>query len=427
VLFSAQAFRPHLVDMFEPQDDPDDFAYPGAAPKPPYDAAGWTLAFTMGVRFDRILEGFDCPCDKHMDELKPPTGKITQAVGPAGYLLSHEVNDSFIAVNRLVNSNEDVYWLKNAVNANGKTYPPGTHFIPAKPTTLAKLQKLAADVGLSFDAVATKPQGDALMLRPLRIGLVDRYGGLMPAGWIRLIMERFEFPFQVVYPSQLDAGGLTSKYDVLIFPDGAITRAGGGGGGGPNPENIPPEYRNRLGSVTTATTIPQIKKFVEDGGAVLVIGSSTELGYMLNLPIENALVEKAPDGAVRPLPSTKFYVPGSVLQAAVDNTQPLAYGMGVKADFFFESSPSFKLKPDAAKRGVKPVAWFDSDKSLRSGWAWGQTYLQDSVAAIEAQVGRGKVFMFGPEITFRGQPHGTFKLLFNGIYYGRSEPVNLEH
>jgi len=24
----------------------------------------------------------------------------------------------------------------------------------------------------------------------------------------------------------------------------------------------------------------------------------------------------------------------------------------------------------------------------------------------------------GPEITFRGQPHGSFKLLFNGLYAG---------
>ena len=39
--------------MFEPQDHPNDFAYPGGPPTPPYDIAGWTLAFQMGVKFDR--------------------------------------------------------------------------------------------------------------------------------------------------------------------------------------------------------------------------------------------------------------------------------------------------------------------------------------------------------------------------------------
>ena len=27
------------------------------------------------------------------------------------------------------------------------------------------------------------------------------------------------------------------------------------------------------------------------------------------------------------------------------------------------------------------------------------------------------MFLFAPEIAFRAQPHGTFKFLFNGIYY----------
>jgi hypothetical protein len=31
-------------------------------------------------------------------------------------------------------------------------------------------------------------------------------------------------------------------------------------------------------------------------------------------------------------------------------------------------------------------------------------------------VGRGKLFLFGPEIAFRGQPHGTFRFLFNALY-----------
>jgi hypothetical protein len=55
---------------------------------------------------------------------------------------------------------------------------------------------------------------------------------------------------------------------------------------------------------------------------------------------------------------------------------------------------------------------------LRSGWAWGQQNLDQAVAIVEAAVGKGHLVLFGPEITWRAQPHGTFKLLFNGIYYG---------
>ena len=43
--------------MMEPQDHPNDFAYPGGPPRRPYDNAGWTLAYEMGVKFDRVLDG----------------------------------------------------------------------------------------------------------------------------------------------------------------------------------------------------------------------------------------------------------------------------------------------------------------------------------------------------------------------------------
>ena len=104
------------------------------------------------------------------------------------------------------------------------------------------------------------------------------------------------------------------------------------------------------------------------------------------------------------------------MRVAVDPTAPSAAGSEDHIDVFFNNSPVFRLAPNAASRGVRPVMWFDSDKPLRSGWAWGQNYLEGGTAAFEATVGQGKVFAFGPEITFRAQPHGTFKFLFNGIY-----------
>jgi hypothetical protein len=435
VVKTAQAFRPHVLDMFEPQDHPNDFQYPGGPPIPPYDNAGWTLAFQMGVKFDRILDGFDGPFEKVSGLIKPAPGKVTNVANAVGYLTSHQVNDSFIATNRLLKENEEVYWIKQAFTAGGKTHPVGTIFIPAKPSTQAKLQKIAADLGLNFEAIAARPSGEMLKMRPVRIALWDRYGGSMPSGWTRWLFEQFEFPFTVVYPQTLDAGDLINKFDVIVFVTGAIPARDGRGGGGrggaeeapfsrmPRAEEIPEEFRGWLGSVTVAKTVPQLKAFIEAGGTVLTIGSSTNLGYLLDLPVANALVEKTASGDERPLGRDKYYIPGSVLQVSVDNTNPLAYGMPDKVDVFFDNSPVFRLKPEATLKGVKPVAWFDSDKPLRSGWAWGQKYLQDGVAVVEAQVGKGKLFMFGPEINFRAQPHGTFKFLFNGIYYGRAESV----
>ena len=396
IVKAAQAFRPHVLDMFEPQDHPDDFPYPGAPPTPPYDSAGWTLAYQMGVKFDRILEGFDGPFEKLQGEVKAPAGRITEVNQPAGYLLTHDQNDSFIAVNRLLNSGEEVYWVKNAFTAKGKAYPAGTHFISAKSTTLAKLQKMARDIGLSFEGTATKPAGEALRLRPRRIGLWDRTGGSVPSGWTRYVLEKFEFPFTVVYGSTIDAGDLAQRFDVLIFADDGVTSA----------------------------TQP-LKRFLQEGGTILAIGGSTSLAYRLELPISDALAQALPDGRVNKLPATEFYVPGSVLQAKVDNANPLAFGMPERADFFFENSPAFRVPRDAEKKGVKVVAWYDSSTPLRSGWAWGQKYLENTAAVVEASVGKGKLFLFGPEILFRSQPHGTYKFLFNGIYYGRAETVNL--
>ncbi len=425
VVKSAQPFRAHLLDMFEPQDHPDDIPYPGGAPRPPYDVTGYNIAYSMGIKFDRILDAFDGPFEPIPDLAPVPQGKVTAAPAGGGYLLSHEVNDAFVAVNRLLKANEEVYWLKSAATVNGKTYPVGTMYISAKPTTLPILQKVAADKGLTFDAVASAPSGNPTMrLKPVRIGLWDQYGGSMPSGWTRWLFEQYEFPFEVVFPNTLDAGNLNAKYDVLIFVDGGIpARDGGAGGGGgfgaqPAADAIPAEFRGWLGRVTVAKTVPELKKFAENGGTILTIGSSTALGYHLGLPVTNALVERAADGSSRELPREKYYIPGSILEARIDNTNPLAYGMGEHAMVFYDESPAFRLRPDAMLKGVRPVAWYDSQTPLRSGWAWGQQYLNEAVSIVDAPVGKGHVVLFGNEVNWRGQPHGTFKLLFNGIYYG---------
>ena len=390
VVKTAQAFRPHVLDMFEPQDHPNDVRYPGGPPVPPYDIAGWTLALQMGIKFDRILDGFDGPFAKVSGVLTPPAGLIQGPARPAGYLISHQINNSFRLVNRLLKAGDEVYWLKR----------DGTIWVPASSSARAILEKGAVELGVAVTASASNPGADLIKLKPARIGLYDQYGGLAPSGWTRWLLEEFEFPFEVVYPQTLDAGDLNAKYDVLVLTDGAFRK--GAGGSQPAPSSIPAEYRGWLGRITEEKTIPQLKQFIQGGGSLVTIGGSTSLAGLLGITVGDPLAG---------LSREQFYVPGSLMRASVDTANPLAFGMGPGAIVFFDSSPVFQVQGN-----VRRVAWFAERQPLASGWAWGQEHLDGSTAVAEASIGAGRVVLLGPEVLFRGQSHGTFKFLFNALY-----------
>jgi len=423
VVMANQAFRPHVLSMFEPQDHPNDFAYPGGPPTPPYDSAGWTVAFQMGVVFDRVLDGFSGPFEDIRGFAKPPAKPVPASA--SGYVVDHRINDAAIAANRILGAGGEVLWMKAKIEVNGHSFPEGALYIPADPKILPVLEKLGRDLGLPFHPVAARPAGEAIKLRPARVGVWDNYGGSMTSGWTQWVLDQFEFPWKAVYAPELDSGNLREKFDILIFPSGGIPGVAGagrmGGFGGAAPANIPDEYKHMIGRVSADTTVPQLRKFLEDGGTILTIGSSTGLASHLGLPVRNHLVEKSADGRDVPLPSQKFYIPGSILETRVDPTNPLAYGMNAVTDVFFDGSPVFGLGPEATLTGFRPVVWFEKQAPLRSGWAWGEAYLLGGVGVIEAPVGKGRLVLLGPEILFRGQPHGTFKLLFNGIHLAAAE------
>jgi len=431
VVKAAQAFRPHVMDMFEPQDHPNDFMYEGGPPRPPYDNAGYTLAFQMGIEFDRILEGFDGPFQEIKGLAKPLAGKVNKTKGAVGFLLNHSYNDAAVVTNRLLADGHKVVWFTNSIKLNNKTYAEGTIYIEAKSATLKKLEGMAKELGVSFDGTQTAPTGSALELKPVRIGLWDRYGGSMQSGWTRWLLEQFEFPFEVVYPPKLDAGNLKSQFDVLIFVSGAIPAVrsgqgiqmgGRGFGGSPNLESIPEEYHDHVGSITADKTIPKLLEFLNDGGTVLTIGSSTSLAQHAGVPVGNHMVDQNGNS----LPRDVYFIPSSVLEVRVNNQHPLAYGLDDRIDVFFSNSRVMRPHVEADKKGFRTIAWFDSDKSLRSGWAWGQDQLYGGVAVAEAKVGKGQLFLLGPEVLFRAQPHGTFKFVFNGIFLGGAKPVTLK-
>ena len=165
----------------------------------------------------------------------PPAAAVTGPAKPAGYLISHEMNDSFIVVNRLLKAKLRCVLAEEAVTCRedaGTGHDLGARVAPRRS---AIVDASARQLGVRRDGAGHRAAGEAMKLKPIRIGLYDQYGGLMPSGWTRWLFEQYEFPFEVIYPQTLDAGDLKSKFDVLVFVDGdgalsAPTAAGAAAG-----------------------------------------------------------------------------------------------------------------------------------------------------------------------------------------------------
>ena len=394
IISCDQAYRPHILDMFEAQDHPNDFQYPGGPPIPPYDSAGYTLAFQMGVKFDRILVAKKFDSEKvELGHLGAPANLLGS---PIGIFLPAEQNDSFTVANSA--------W-KNGLRVGAS--PWGFEVMG----DAAKLKEITSGIP-NLSVTTNGPAGGFDTIRRPRIALWDQYGGSMESGWTRYMLEQFGFEFEVVYPPDLNSIDLKSKYDIIIFPNGSGVRAprgGNGGGGGQNnladDTTIPPQYRSRMGAMS-AETIRRIDDFVTEGGHIFCIGSAaTSFAQQMKLPVKSAIV----DDKGAPLPNTKFYIPGSILQLKLAES-PLTRGMGQTVDVMVENSPAFIVSGAA-----QAVGTYDSDKPLRSGWAWGQEVLKGSAGIVEVAHGKGQVVLVGPEILFRAQNHGAYKLMMNAI------------
>ena len=200
VVRTNQAFRPHIIDMFEPQDHPNDLQYPGGPPNRPYDSAGWTLALQMGVKFRRELIEYSKPTspttgfgfDTQLLSCSRTASPYTKYLEfPASAGISYEVANIVMASGQSVHRTE-----------SGSFIVPATvehNYVGSEPT----------------NEQAGKPY------KRLRIGLWDTYGGSMDSGWLRYTLEKYHFDFKVIYPPQFGED-LGEKFDVILFPDGAI-------------------------------------------------------------------------------------------------------------------------------------------------------------------------------------------------------------
>ncbi|MFQ5928035.1 MAG: peptidase M14 family protein, partial [Terriglobia bacterium] len=228
-------------------------------------------------------------------------------------------------------------------------------------------------------------------------------------GWTRWLLEQYEFPYTTLHNKDIQAGKLSEKFDVVIFPSmrsGQILRGRQG-------EWVRSEYRGGIGPAGVAA----VRAFVRAGGTLLLLGDSAGLALeTMAVPLKNALT------GVKP---SEFSCPGSLLRVLVDTRHPVAYGMPDEATASFVSSPAFDLAPGFSYTDLRVIARYPPTNPLQSGWLRGPEHLYDRIAAAEVSYEKGKIIFLGFRAQFRAQPHNTFKLFFNALHYAAASPAAL--
>jgi hypothetical protein len=403
-----QPFRAHVKDLFDLQVYPERRQYPGGPLIPPYDVTGWTLPLTMAVAVDSARTAVTADLER-LDSLAVTPGRIAGAGDVV--LLANRSNGEATAVWRALAAGASAEFAPAPFEAAGRGWPAGTVVVRGG---RAALERSAAELGFDATAVPRLPAapGAVAVRRVPRVGLYRSWNASMDEGWTRWVLERLGVPYTSLTDSVARAGGLRSRFDVLILPSEGAAQIRSGRPAG----NVPPEYTGGLGT----GGVEALRAFLQAGGTVIALDQASVFAIEdLGAPATVALGGRAGRGAGD---AGRFSAPGSIFAVRVDRAHPLASGMDSVAAIFLESSPVL----DAASGGHAVVSFPPEGNPLLSGFVLGGELLAGKAALVEGPVGRGTAILFGFSPQHRAQTTSTFKLLTNAILYGAARAAQAE-
>ena len=290
--------------------------------------------------------------------------------------------------------------LQMGVNVVQVDQPISVQTTPATDTD-ARVRCVARP-SLTDAAVARDTKQYGCLTRHPRIGLYKSWSASMDEGWTRWVLDDFKIPYLALSDSAVRVGSLRRRFDVIVIPDLSLREVRDG----MTDAQVPPPYSGGMG----AEGLAALKRFVDEGGHVVLVDGSTELAPEV-FGIDVKLVAA---GGGRATDSEQVYAPGSILRVDVDPSHPIARGMSKEAAIYFVNSTALDVPGGSAARVIARYP-AQQDAILLSGFLQGASKLAGKAAAADVTLGAGRVTMFGFRPLYRGQSYGTFKMFFNAL------------
>ena len=431
VVPADQEFAALAREVLDVQKYPEIRDSPGGPLDTPYDAAGWTLPLAMGVRtiaasspladdvrsklrpladapapaapatpynlaatddpspFD-TAPGIGFDADPVARAIVPPAGRLT-GNGPA-LAVSPAENNAFRAINRAWNAGGAVRFQPASNTAPARYVITG--LAPAVQADLVKTLALTAERVPAPSGAAARPRAALLLANTS-----------MDEGWTRWVLGQYEFDFQRLAAADIK-GSLRDSLDVLVvsnesrvFESATGGRGGRGGGGGAAPADPAAIERTNTERMQTLET------FVRAGGTLVCFNAAcNSVVDQLKLPVKNVLA-----GVSR----QQFFVGGSLLHVISTPSHRVMAGMPERAVVYYDSGPVYE--PAEGFKGTVLARYPENESPLASGFLLGEKFIQGKAAAVDVELGAGHVVLLGFRPQWRGQPFGTFRIVFNAM------------
>lgn len=412
-----QPFAELARQVLEVQEYPDLREYPEGPPEQPYDAAGWTLPSQMGVKVVAATQPLSAEAraalrpvrgdpvawdadvaDAAPFDVAPGTGFDDHPVAAGIRPLPGRLTGSGPALH-LDPAQNNVFKALNAAWDAGATvrFDAGRYVVSGLGDAAAR--RLVDDLALR----ASRGPASGTVLPRARVGLYRPWTASMDEGWSRWLLERYGFAFASVRDADLRAGELRDRYDVLVLPAERTASLRDGFAKG----SVPERYVGGMGD----EGVRALAAFVAAGGTLVCMNQASDLCIReLHLPVTNA---------VDTLRRSDFFGSGTILRVRADTTHPVMAGMPEGADVFFDRSPVFET--GEGFEGTILASYAEEGSPLVSGYLLGEEHLQGKAAAVDVRHGRGHVVLLGFRPQWRGQPWGTFRVLFNSVLFHEPE------
>ena len=400
IILMSQPFRAYVKTLLERQQ------YPGrrlaqGGPERPYDVAGWTLPYQMGVNVLTIERFFEPPPMSRLQSAAVLAANVWGDRRADYYLIDGRGNGGAIAVNRLVAAGAAPAWITASMTAGGFRYEPGAIAVANIKGLDTVVAGIASELGLRVDGIRGKTPPNTRPVGRARVALSKPWVENIDEGWTRWVLERHQFTFATLADAQVRAGGLRAQFDAIILPSASAERLTMGHAA----DAVPAEYSGGLGQ----NGVDALKAFVQEGGTLVCLDQSCELAITaLNLDVRDVAREAG----------EKFFCPGSILRIELNPAHPLSYGMPNATAGFFAFSAAYR-----AGAGAESVGTYGTKDVLLSGWIEGEQAIAGQSAVVEAKSGAGRVVLLGFRVQHRGQTLATFRLLFNALLTAPAEPA----